>query len=154
MIQPGQAYVAGAPVASDYYQFKTVDGSRAGDDTLVRGQTLYYPIELNHRRAFVKVDDVRPAEPGHEYVLYFNNPALLGTYAGMPNVREVCVPGRSVFLWDQFSLPRELRRNGVDVRSRKPLPLTPDGIIAAAFLIGARPQSGSRSPARTTPGWW
>ncbi|HMC08005.1 MAG TPA: N-acetylmuramoyl-L-alanine amidase, partial [Actinomycetota bacterium] len=66
MIQPGQAYVAAAPVASDYYQFKTVDGSRAGDDTLVRGQTLYYPIELNHRRAFVKVDDVRPAEPGHE----------------------------------------------------------------------------------------
>ena len=62
-IQPGQAYVAGAPVASDYYRFKTVDGSEPGDGTLVRGQTLYYPIEFNHRRAFVKVDDVRQAGP-------------------------------------------------------------------------------------------
>jgi hypothetical protein len=64
MIQPGQAYVARAPVRSDYYQFKTIDGSRPGDGTVVRGRTLYYPIELNHRRAFVKVDDVRPARPG------------------------------------------------------------------------------------------
>ena len=64
-IQPGQAYVAAAPVSSDYYQFKTVDGSRPGDGTLVRGQTLYYPIELDHRRAFVKVDDVRPTGPAH-----------------------------------------------------------------------------------------
>jgi len=60
-IQPGQAYVAEAPVASDYYRFKTIDGSQPGDGTLVRGETSYYPIEFNHRRAFVKVDDVRPA---------------------------------------------------------------------------------------------
>jgi len=63
-IQPGQAYVAEAPVASDYYRFRTVDGSAPGDGTLVRGQTRYYPIEFNHRRAFVKVDDVRPARRG------------------------------------------------------------------------------------------
>ena len=63
-IQPGQAYVAAAPVASDYYQFKTVDGARPGDRTLVGGKTLYYPIELNHRRAFVKADDVRPVRDG------------------------------------------------------------------------------------------
>jgi N-acetyl-anhydromuramyl-L-alanine amidase AmpD len=63
-IQPGQAYVAEAPVASDYYRFKTVDGSQPGDGTLVRGETRYYPIEFNHRRAFVKVDDVRPARRG------------------------------------------------------------------------------------------
>lgn len=52
---------------------------------------------------------------GHEYVLYYNNPALLGTYAGLPNVREISVPGRSVFWWDQVSLPAELRNHGVDV---------------------------------------
>jgi hypothetical protein len=63
-IQPGQAYVGESPVASDYYRFKTVDGSQPGDGTLVRGETLYYPIEFNHRRAFVKVDDVRPARRG------------------------------------------------------------------------------------------
>ncbi|MFL6604128.1 MAG: glycosyltransferase family 4 protein [Steroidobacteraceae bacterium] len=51
----------------------------------------------------------------HEYVLYFNNPALLGTYAGHPRVREVAVAGKSVFWWDQVSMPRELRRHGVDV---------------------------------------
>ncbi len=55
-------------------------------------------------------------QPGkHEYVLYFNNPALLGTYGGLPNVREVSIPGRSVLWWDQVRLPRELRRHGVDV---------------------------------------
>src|SRR5690242_4590115 len=65
---------------------------------------------------------------GHEFVLYFNNPALLGTYSGLPHVREVCVPGRSVFLWDQVNLPRELRRNGVDVlfNPKYSLPLTGD----------------------------
>jgi len=32
-------------------------------------------------------------QDGHEYVLYFNSPALLGTYAGNPRVREVSVAG-------------------------------------------------------------
>jgi glycosyltransferase involved in cell wall biosynthesis len=51
---------------------------------------------------------------GHEYVLFFRNPALLGTYRAS-HVEEVCVTGRSVFSWDQISLPRALRRHGVDV---------------------------------------
>ena len=52
---------------------------------------------------------------GHEYVLFFNNPALLGTYRNQPHVEEVYVPGRSVLMWDQVLLPRALRRRGVDV---------------------------------------
>jgi glycosyltransferase involved in cell wall biosynthesis len=65
---------------------------------------------------------------GHEYVLYFNNPMLLGTYAGLPHVREVYVPGRSVLWWDQVSLPRELRKHGVDVlfNPKYSVPLTGD----------------------------
>jgi glycosyltransferase involved in cell wall biosynthesis len=56
------------------------------------------------------------AQPGeHEYVLFFNNPSLLGTYAAVPQVTEVSVPGKSVLWWDQVSLPRELRRHGVNV---------------------------------------
>jgi glycosyltransferase involved in cell wall biosynthesis len=51
---------------------------------------------------------------GHEYVLFFRNPALLGTYRA-PHVTEVCVGGRFVFTWDQLGLPRALRRHGVDV---------------------------------------
>jgi glycosyltransferase involved in cell wall biosynthesis len=67
-------------------------------------------------------------------VLYFNNPALLGTYAGLPHVREVCVPGRSVFLWDQVSLPRELRRNGVDVLFNPKYSLPLSGSYPAAWV--------------------
>ena len=51
---------------------------------------------------------------GHEFVLFFRNPALLGTYRA-PHVEEVCVDGRSVFTWDQIGLPRALRHHRVDV---------------------------------------
>jgi|SRR5579864_2328525 glycosyltransferase involved in cell wall biosynthesis len=51
---------------------------------------------------------------GHELVLFFRNPALLGTYRA-PHVEEVCVTGRSVLTWDQLGLPRALRRHGIDV---------------------------------------
>ena len=51
---------------------------------------------------------------GHEFVLFFRNPALLGTYRA-PQVQEVCVDGRTVLTWDQVGLPRALRRYGVDV---------------------------------------
>lgn len=52
---------------------------------------------------------------GHEFVFLYANPALLGTYAAHPEVREVAVPGRSVVLWDQLQVPRAIRRLGVDV---------------------------------------
>jgi glycosyltransferase involved in cell wall biosynthesis len=52
---------------------------------------------------------------GHDYVFFYNNPALIGTYRQHPNVVEVSVPGRSVLWWDQVGLPRELRRHGIDV---------------------------------------
>ena len=51
---------------------------------------------------------------GHEFVLFFRNPALLGTHRAA-HVEEVCVDGRSVFTWDQVGLPRALRRHGVDI---------------------------------------
>lgn len=51
---------------------------------------------------------------GHEFVLFFRNPALLGTYRA-PHVTEVCVNGGNVLTWDQVGLPRALRRHGVDV---------------------------------------
>lgn len=51
---------------------------------------------------------------GHEFVLFYRNPALLGSYRA-PHVEEVCVTGRSVLSWDQIGLPRALSRHGVDV---------------------------------------
>jgi glycosyltransferase involved in cell wall biosynthesis len=70
----------------------------------------------------------------HEFVLYYANPALLGTHGGIANVREVSLPGRSVFWWDQVSLPRELRKEGVDVlfNPKYSLPLT--GKYPAAWV--------------------
>jgi glycosyltransferase involved in cell wall biosynthesis len=52
---------------------------------------------------------------GHEYVLFYNDPALLGTFQGRAHITEVYVPGRQVLAWDQIGLPRALRRHGVDV---------------------------------------
>jgi glycosyltransferase involved in cell wall biosynthesis len=72
--------------------------------------------------------------PEHEYILFFNNPALIGTYGRFPNVREVCVPGTSVLLWDQIALPRALRRFGplVLFNPKYSLPLT--GRYPAAWV--------------------
>ncbi|HUI63042.1 MAG TPA: glycosyltransferase family 1 protein [Steroidobacteraceae bacterium] len=66
-----------------------------------------------YTRALLRQLIERHAE--HEYVLLFNDPALLGSYSGHPNVREVCVAGRSVLAWDQIGVPRALRRLGIDV---------------------------------------
>lgn len=64
---------------------------------------------------------------GHEYVLFFRDPALLGTYRA-PHVTEVCVGGRSVLTWDQLGLPHALKRNAVDVlfNPKYSLPLSGD----------------------------
>jgi O-antigen biosynthesis alpha-1,2-mannosyltransferase len=64
---------------------------------------------------------------GHEYVLFFRNPALLGTYRA-PHVTEVCVPGRTVLSWDQVGLPRALKRYPVDLlfNPKYSLPLSGD----------------------------
>jgi glycosyltransferase involved in cell wall biosynthesis len=74
------------------------------------------------------------AHPEHEYILFFNNPGLIGTYAHFPNVKEVCVTGKSVLLWDQISLPRALRRFGplVLFNPKYSLPLT--GSYPAAWV--------------------
>jgi glycosyltransferase involved in cell wall biosynthesis len=64
---------------------------------------------------------------GHEFVLFFRNPSLLGTYREA-HVEEVCVGGRSVISWDQIGLPRALRRHGIDVlfNPKYSLPLSGD----------------------------
>lgn len=51
----------------------------------------------------------------HEFVLLYRNPALVGTYGGEPAVEEVSLPARSVFGWDQVSVPAAVRRWGIDL---------------------------------------
>jgi glycosyltransferase involved in cell wall biosynthesis len=52
---------------------------------------------------------------GHEFVLLYRNPALLGTYAGEPGVEEAALPGRSVLSWDQLAVPEAVQRHGINV---------------------------------------
>lgn len=51
----------------------------------------------------------------HEIVLFYRNPARLGTFAGIDGVREVVLEGESILYWDQVLVPRAIRRHGIDV---------------------------------------
>jgi N-acetyl-anhydromuramyl-L-alanine amidase AmpD len=54
----GQAYTTTGAVDADNYYASTIDGSAPDDRTVVRGRDRYYPIQFNHRLAFVKASDV------------------------------------------------------------------------------------------------
>jgi len=51
----------------------------------------------------------------HELVFFYKSPNAAGDFRGQPRVQEVIVPGRSAVLWDQASLPRAVRKLGIDV---------------------------------------
>jgi glycosyltransferase involved in cell wall biosynthesis len=51
----------------------------------------------------------------HEFVLFYRNSALIGTYGGEPGVVEVALPARSVLSWDQLAVPPAVDRYGIDV---------------------------------------
>ena len=52
---------------------------------------------------------------GHEFVLLYRDPALIGTYGGEPGVQEVALPARSVITWDQLAVPAAVERQGIEV---------------------------------------
>jgi glycosyltransferase involved in cell wall biosynthesis len=51
----------------------------------------------------------------HRYLLIYQNPKLLGTYAAYPNVEEIVsrIPG--TILWDQLAVPWITRNRGLDI---------------------------------------
>lgn len=51
----------------------------------------------------------------HKYVLIYQNPKLLGTYASYPNVEEVVSTLPGTVLWDQIAVPLIARRHGLDL---------------------------------------
>lgn len=61
------------------------------------------------------VETLLRLDVGHEYVLLYRNPAHLGRYADRANVTERVVRGWGKAHWDQWAIPRELRRVGADV---------------------------------------
>jgi glycosyltransferase involved in cell wall biosynthesis len=52
---------------------------------------------------------------GHEFVLFYRNPASLGRHGNDPQVKEFALSAPSVLLWDQVAVPLAVRRLGVDL---------------------------------------
>lgn len=50
-----------------------------------------------------------------EFVLFYRTGENLGRFADRPRVTERLLPGASKLIWDQWSIPRACRREGVDV---------------------------------------
>jgi glycosyltransferase involved in cell wall biosynthesis len=51
----------------------------------------------------------------NEYILFYRNPANLGTFSSYSNVKETLVLGKNKAYWDQVSIPAACRREKVDV---------------------------------------
>jgi glycosyltransferase involved in cell wall biosynthesis len=51
----------------------------------------------------------------HQYVFIYQNPKLIGTYAGYPNVKEVAIKMPGTVLWDQVAVPWIARRENLDL---------------------------------------
>ena len=53
--------------------------------------------------------------PQHQYVLIYQNPRLVGTYAAYPNVTELVVRLPGTVLWDQLAVPWVTRKLRLDL---------------------------------------
>jgi glycosyltransferase involved in cell wall biosynthesis len=52
---------------------------------------------------------------GHQFILLYRNPALLGTYPDGSGVEEVVLPARSFLGWDQVAVPSAVKRHRIQV---------------------------------------
>ncbi|SEK70405.1 N-acetylmuramoyl-L-alanine amidase [Streptacidiphilus jiangxiensis] len=91
-IPAGQAYVAYAPVAGDFYYTENINGDAPGDRTDVVGTTTYREIRFNHRVAFVNTADVKtvatatpPAASTRWNLLARDGSGVLWQYQGTGN---------------------------------------------------------------------
>ncbi len=53
--------------------------------------------------------------PQHQYTLLYQNPTLVGTYSGFPNVKELVMRMPGTVLWDQLAVPWMTRGLNLDV---------------------------------------
>jgi glycosyltransferase involved in cell wall biosynthesis len=51
----------------------------------------------------------------HQYVLIYQNPKLLGTYAQYSNVEEIVARMPGTLLWDQIAVPWAIRNKNLDI---------------------------------------
>jgi glycosyltransferase involved in cell wall biosynthesis len=69
-------------------------------------------VRVHTRRLLRALLDLRS---GHEFILLYRDPALVGTYAGESSVEEVAPPGRFVASWEQLAVPAAVDRHRIDV---------------------------------------
>ena len=75
----------------------------------------HYDQHMGGVRVYTRklLDALLDLRTGHEFVFLYRNPALVGTHAGNPQVREVALPARSFLAWDQLAVPRAVDRYGI-----------------------------------------
>ncbi|HZC61759.1 MAG TPA: hypothetical protein VE464_08980 [Streptosporangiaceae bacterium] len=57
-IPAGQEYPTIGTIPADYYYAATIDSSLPDDHTVIIGKTAYDQISFNHRKFFVRANDV------------------------------------------------------------------------------------------------
>jgi glycosyltransferase involved in cell wall biosynthesis len=60
-------------------------------------------------------DRLLPMDSKNEYTLFYRNPAHLGRYRRLPNVKEKVVAAPNKMLWDQLVIPAEARKEKLDL---------------------------------------
>ncbi|HSG43882.1 MAG TPA: glycosyltransferase family 1 protein [Anaerolineales bacterium] len=61
------------------------------------------------------VKELLELDSKNEYVLFYANPANIGTFAHHKNATELWVKGSNKAIWDQIAIPRACRRENLDV---------------------------------------
>lgn len=61
------------------------------------------------------VKELLQLDQKNEYVLFYANPANIGTFAHQKNVTELWVKGSNKAYWDQIAIPRACRKEKIDV---------------------------------------
>lgn len=51
----------------------------------------------------------------NEYCLLYSNPSHMGNFKNAANVKEIFVPAHGKWMWDQWAVPRYVRREKIDV---------------------------------------
>lgn len=77
----------------------------------------HYDQHMGGVRVYTRrlLDAMLELRRGHELVFLYRNPALVGTHAADPEVRELALPARTFLAWDQLAVPAAVRRHGIDV---------------------------------------
>ena len=61
------------------------------------------------------IENLFQIDKDNQYVLIYDNDALIGTYASYPNVSEVVLKISNKLLWDQYGVPKVIKKEKIDI---------------------------------------